>query len=85
MRLSYTIAGHGAGASTVEDAEHAARVVDRALRAALAQHDATAVAQVLTQSMAPLRMAMITEGAREVESGREWSGHSAVLVVTLSP
>lgn len=85
MRLTYTIEGHGAGSTTVQGAEDAARVVDRAFRTALADQDVTALAGILHRIVGPLRMAMITDGATAVAQGREWASQSGPILVTLAP
>lgn len=85
MMVSWVIESRGAGTSTVHDVEQAARALHRALLSVFADLGADELASVLTRVVAPVRMAMVTEGRAALARGEEWSIHHGGLIVTLFP
>jgi hypothetical protein len=81
VKLSWAIQGHGAGSDDVDDVEQAAR----RLRVALVDCWPDIDADSLVRLLAPVRMALVTDGAYAVMRGREWSIQAPGLLVTLTP
>lgn len=76
MRITWMIAGRGAGQADVDSVEEAARAVARAL---------DADAHTMLTVIAPLRHALVTDGRYAVERGAPWHYTAGAIHVTLSP
>lgn len=85
MEISWVIAGKGAGSAEADSVEGAMEALTATLRASYGPDGPETLAKVLTDVLGPLRHAMLTEGNRTVAGGAPWSGHSAGLLVTLTP
>jgi hypothetical protein len=85
MEMNWTILGRGAGQCEVYGVEDAAVRLAEVIREVYGPDGSDVVAQVLTNVLAPLRFDMVTEGERNTSLGFPWSGHSAGLLVTLTP
>lgn len=83
--VSWVIEGRGAGHESVADVEQAARALHRALLALFADTDTGTLATMLERVVAPVRMAMVTEGRAALMRGETWSVQHAGILVTLSP
>lgn len=83
--VSWVIEGKGGDSATVADVEAAARALHRAVLALYSRTDPTALAGVLERVVAPLRLAMVTEGARALQRGETWSVQHAGIIITLAP
>jgi hypothetical protein len=81
MRLTWAFEGHGAGSDSVADVDEAARRLHTALVEVWPDIDADSLVRLL----APVRMALVTDGAYAVARDQEWSIQRAGLLVTLSP
>lgn len=76
--------GMGAGTALVEDVDSAAGVITEAVRASYDHLGPDALAHLLTTVVAPLRVAMVTDGYMALKRSDDWADGVAGIFVTLS-
>jgi hypothetical protein len=84
IRITWALPS-GAGFADVLTVDAAVDALDAALRAATHHLGPDAQADILYAHMAPLRMAMVTEGAAAIERGREWESPAGEILVRMLP
>jgi hypothetical protein len=85
MRISWVIEDHGGDSKDVATVDDAAEALAAAVRKAYSDEDTATLAHVLLNTVAPLRMQLVTDGRFEVEHGRSWEARAGGIFVTLSP
>jgi DNA-binding FadR family transcriptional regulator len=85
MRISWVIEDHGGDSKDVANVDDAAEALAAAVREAFKEHPTATLAHIMLNTVAPLRMQLVTDGRYEVEHGRQWSAESGPIAVTLSP
>lgn len=85
MRITWTVEDLGGNAADAETADGAAEALAGGIRELYAGYETATLAHIMLNVVAPLRMALVTDGRYEVERGREWSTSMHGISVTLAP
>ncbi|MEU6684402.1 hypothetical protein [Streptomyces sp. NPDC046832] len=85
MRISWVIEDHGGDSAECPTVDTAAEALAAAVRQAYADEGTETLANILLNTVAPLRMQLVTDGRYAVEHGRTWEARQGGIFVTLSP
>ncbi|WP_443040832.1 winged helix-turn-helix domain-containing protein [Streptomyces sp. AHA2] len=85
MRITWVIEDHGGDSADVPTVDTAAEALAAAVRQAYAEESTETLANILLNTVAPLRMQLVTDGRYAVEHGRTWEARQGGIFVTLSP
>ncbi|MFD5308151.1 hypothetical protein [Streptomyces ardesiacus] len=85
MKLTWVVAGHGAGETSADTLEEAVGHLQGGLREVGVGLDQEVAARLLYSHWGPLRMALLTDGATAVNAGESWSSTSGGITVNVYP